>query len=103
VERIGNGGYLTAGTLRRTGHGAPLAGRRIQSGPIRPKVTNDTHARMALTNADGVFRIEMPQIVPAFGQPHGHVVYDAEYDDGGFETIFLRPVMAQASDTSLHV
>jgi hypothetical protein len=45
----------------------------------------------------------MPQIVPAFGQPHGHLAYDADYDDGGFETVFLRPVMARASDTSLHV
>ena len=41
--------------------------------------------------------------MPAFGQPHGHLAYDADYDDGGFETVFLRPVMASASQTSLHV
>ena len=29
----------------------------------------------------------MPQIVPAFGQPHGHLAYDS----GEFETVFLRP------------
>jgi hypothetical protein len=50
-----------------------------------------------------VFRIEMPQIVPAFGQPHGHLAYDADYNDGGFETVFLRPLMASASDTGLQV
>ncbi len=48
-----------------------------------------------------LFRLEMPQIVPAFGQPHGHLAYDAEYDDHGFQTVFLRPVMSSASDTSL--
>ena len=39
----------------------------------------------------------MPQIVPAFGQPHGHLAYD----DEAFETVFLRPVMASPRDTSL--
>lgn len=37
------------------------------------------------------------QIVPAFGQPHGHLAYDG--DD--FETVFLRPIMASAKDTRL--
>lgn len=105
LERIGNGGFLTTGTVRRAGDGAPLGGRRIQVWAH----TTEGHERDArshgatLTDADGVFRIEMPQIVPAFGQPHGHLAYDSDFDDGGFETVFLRPVMAQASDTSLHV
>ncbi|MAY88150.1 MAG: twin-arginine translocation pathway signal [Pseudooceanicola sp.] len=105
VERIGNGGFWTSGTVRRAGDGAPLAGRRIQ---VWAHTTegNERDARShgaTLTNEAGEFRIEMPQIVPAFGQPHGHLVYDADYDDGGFETVFLRPVMERASDTSLHV
>ena len=105
VERIGGGGFWMTGTVRRAGDGAPLAGRRIQ---VWAHTTegNERDARShgaTLTDTDGVFRIEMPQIVPAFGQPHGHLAYDAEYDDGGFETVFLRPVMASASDTSLHV
>ncbi|MFV2052400.1 twin-arginine translocation pathway signal [Aliiroseovarius sp. YM-037] len=105
VERIGGGGFWTSGTVRRAGDGAPLAGRRIQVWAH----TTEGHERdershgATLTDADGVFRIEMPQIVPAFGQPHGHLAYDADYDDGGFETVFLRPVMARASDTNLHV
>lgn len=105
VERIGGGGFWTTGTVRRAGDGAPLAGRRIQ---VWAHTTEgherDEHSHGAtVTDADGVFRIEMPQIVPAFGQPHGHLAYDADYDDGGFETVFLRPLMASASDTSLHV
>lgn len=105
VEKIGNGGFLTTGTVRRAGDGAPLAGRRIQVWAH----TTEGHERdershgAVLTDANGVFRIEMPQIVPAFGQPHGHLAYDAEYDDGSFETVFLRPVMARASDTRLDV
>lgn len=105
VDRIGNGGFWTTGTVRRAGDGLPLAGRRIQVWAH----TTEGHERdpeshgATLTDANGVFRIEMPQIVPAFGQPHGHLAYDADYDDGGFETVFLRPVMPSASDTSLHV
>ncbi len=105
VERIGGGGFWMTGTVRRAGDGAPLAGRRIQVWAH----TTEGHERDArshgatLSDAQGVFRIEMPQIVPAFGQPHGHLAYDADFDDGGFETVFLRPVMASAAETSLHV
>ncbi|HEY9039039.1 MAG TPA: twin-arginine translocation pathway signal [Roseovarius sp.] len=99
VERIGGGGFWMTGTVRRAGDGAPLAGQRIQ---IWAHTTEgherDPHSHGAtLTDANGQFRLEMPQIVPAFGQPHGHLAYD----DADFETVFLRPVMASASDTSL--
>ena len=106
VERIGGGGFVMTGTVHRAGDGAPLPGRRIQIWAH----TTEGHERDArshgatLTDGDGAFRLEMPQIVPAFGQPHGHLAYDAEHDEqGGFETVFLRPIMASASDTTLHV
>ena len=99
VDRIGGGGFWMSGTVRRADDGAPLAGQRIQ---IWAHTTEgherDPHSHGAtLTDADGVFRLEMPQIVPAFGQPHGHLAYDR----GEFETVFLRPVMPSSSDTSL--
>lgn len=99
VERIGGGGFWMSGTVRRAGDGAPLEGIRIQ---IWAHTTEgrerDPHSHGAtLTGADGTFRLEMPQIVPIFGQPHGHLAYD----DDAFETVFLRPVMGSASDTSL--
>ena len=105
VERIGGGGFLMTGTVRRAGDGAPLAGRRIQ---VWAHTTEgherDPHSHGAtLSDENGAFRLDMPQIVPAFGQPHGHLAYDADQDDGGFLTVFLRPVMASASDTSLSV
>lgn len=103
VERIGGGGFWMAGTVRRAGDGAPLAGVRIQIWAHTTEgYESDPQSHGAtLTGADGAFRLEMPQIVPAFGQPHGHLAYDAEHDGGGFETVFLRPVMRSARDTSL--
>jgi len=99
VERIGGGGFWMTGTVRRAGDGAPLAGQRIQ---VWAHTTEgherDPHSHGAtLTDEGGVFRLEMPQIVPAFGQPHGHLAYDS----GAFKTVFLRPIMARASDTGL--
>lgn len=99
VDRIGGGGFWMTGTVRRAGDGAPLAGQRIQIWAH----TTEGHERdershgATLTNAQGEFRLEMPQIVPAFGQPHAHLAYDS----GDFETVFLRPVMNSASDTTL--
>ncbi|QFS96382.1 hypothetical protein FIV06_03055 [Labrenzia sp. THAF191b] len=99
VDRIGGGGFWMSGTVRRAGDGVPLAGQRIQ---IWAHTTegNERDQRShgaTLTDANGVFRLEMPQIVPAFGQPHGHLAYDS----GEFETVFLRPVMRSSADTSL--
>ena len=103
VERIGGGGFWMSGSVRRAGDGAPLAGIRIQIWAHTTEgYESDPQSHGAtLTDADGAFRLEMPQIVPVFGQPHGHLAYDAEYDDNGFETVFLRPVMPSARDTSL--
>ncbi|MGI3170697.1 twin-arginine translocation pathway signal [Pseudooceanicola sp. C21-150M6] len=99
VERIGNGGFWMSGTVRRAGDGAPLEGIRIQIWAH----TTEGHERDArshgatLTGADGQFRLEMPQIIPAFGQAHGHLAYDS----GAYETVFLRPVLGRTADTSL--
>ena len=91
VDRIGAGGFWMSGTVRRAGDGAPLAVQRIQIWAH----TTEGHERDArshgatLTDENGAFRLEMPQIVPAFGQPHGHLAYDS----ADFETVFLRPIM----------
>lgn len=99
VSRIGGGGFWMTGTVRRAGDGAPLPGVRIQ---IWAHTTegreNDRHSHGAtLTGPDGAFRLEMPQIIPAFGQAHGHLAYEGD----GFQTVFLRPVMASSRDTRL--
>jgi hypothetical protein len=99
VDRIGGGGFVMSGTVRRAGDGAPLAGIRIQiwAHTTEGRESDARSHGATLTNSDGVFQLEMPQIVPTFGQPHGHLAYDS----GDFETVFLRPVMSSARDTSL--
>ena len=99
VDRIGQGGFVMTGSVRRAGDGAPLSGQRIQIWAHTTEAYEDnikSHGA-TLTDANGVFRLEMPQIVPAFGQPHGHLAYDS----GDYKTVFLRPVMASAKVTSL--
>ena len=99
VGRIGKGGFWMTGTVRRAGDGAPLAGQRIQiwAHTTEGREEDERSHGATLTDKDGKFRLEMPQIIPIFGQPHGHLAYDS----GEFTTVFLRPVMRSAKDTSL--
>ncbi|MEM7428191.1 MAG: twin-arginine translocation pathway signal [Pseudomonadota bacterium] len=99
VERIGGGGFWMSGTVRRAGDGALLAGQRIQIWAHTTEgYESDPQSHGAtLTDENGEFRLEMPQIVPAFGQPHGHLAYDS----GEYETVFLRPVMPSSKDKTL--
>jgi hypothetical protein len=101
VDRIGGGGFWMTGTVRRAGDGVPLASQRIQiwAHTTEGQERDPQSHGATVTDSNGVFRLEMPQIVPAFGQPHGHLAYDS----GDFETVFLRPVMPSAKDTSLEV
>jgi hypothetical protein len=99
VQRIGKGGFWMSGTVRRAGDGAPLAGQRIQIWAHTPEGQEhepQSHGA-TLTDKNGMFRLEIPQIIPIFGQPHGHLAYDSEE----FKTVFLRPVMRSAKETSL--
>jgi hypothetical protein len=92
VERIGKGGFWMSGTVRRVGDGAPLAGQRIQiwAHTTEGQEHEPQSHGATLTDKDGKFRLEMPQIIPIFG-----------YDSGEFKTVFLRPVMRSAKDKSL--
>ncbi len=99
VNRIGRGGFVMSGTVRRAGDGAPLAGQRIQiwAHTVEGREEDARSHGATLTDKNGAFRLEMPQIIPIFGQPHGHLAYDS----GEFKTVFLRPIMRSAKDTSL--
>ncbi|TYC60584.1 twin-arginine translocation pathway signal [Rhodobacterales bacterium] len=98
VERLGSG-FWVKGTVRRAGDGAPLSGVRVQiwAATVLGGEREPRNHGSVLTAADGSFRLETEQIVPNFGQPHAHLAYD----DGDFKTVFLRPVMPSASDTSV--
>ena len=98
VSALGSG-FIVSGMVRQAGNGAPLRGVRIQiwaattlGGEREPR----NHGSV-LTAADGSFRLEMEQIVPNFGQPHAHLAYD----DGRFQTVFLRPVLGSPKDRSV--
>jgi hypothetical protein len=99
VDRIGKGGFWMSGTVRRAGDGAALAGQRIQiwAHTVEGQEHEPQSHGATLTDENGAFRLEMPQIIPIFGQPHGHLAYDS----GEFKTVFLRPVMRSAKETSL--
>jgi hypothetical protein len=99
VNRIGKGGFVMSGTVRRAGDGAPLSGQRIQiwAHTVEGREEDERSHGATLTDKNGAFRLEMPQIIPIFGQPHGHLAYDS----GAFKTVFLRPVMRSAKDTGL--
>jgi protocatechuate 3,4-dioxygenase beta subunit len=98
VDNLGSG-FTMSGTVRRAGDGAPLQGVRIQiwAATTRGGEREPSNHGSVLTDAQGRYALEMEQIVPNFGQPHAHLAYD----DGAYETVFLRPVMPSASDTSL--
>lgn len=99
VNRIGKGGFVMSGTVRRAGDGAPLVGQRIQiwAHTVEGREEDERSHGATLTDKNGAFRLEMPQIIPIFGQPHGHLAYDS----GEFKTVFLRPIMRSAKDASL--
>jgi hypothetical protein len=98
VERLGSG-FMVQGKVLRAGDGAPLEGLRIQfwAATVLGGEPDPVNHGSVLTRADGSFELEMAQIVPNFGQPHAHLAYD----DGAFQTIFLRPIMPSARDTSV--
>lgn len=98
VDNLGKG-FLVHGSVLRAGSGEPLANVRIQiwAATARGGEREPSNHGSVLTAADGSFKLEMSQIVPNFGQPHAHLAYD----DAEFETVFLRPVMGSAEDTSV--
>lgn len=98
VDNLGQG-FLVHGTVRQAGAGDPVGNVRIQiwAATARGGEREPSNHGSVMTAADGSFRLEMSQIVPNFGQPHAHLAYD----DGEFETVFLRPVMSSAQDTSV--
>ena len=98
VDKLGDG-FFVRGRVLRAGDGAPLGGVRIQiwAATVLGGEREPRNHGSVLTRADGSYELEMEQIVPNFGQPHAHLAYD----DGVFRTVFLRPVMPSARDTSV--
>ena len=90
-----------AGAFAQTATGNVFGTVKDVSGAVLPgasvTIAGEAGTRSTVTGPDGTFRLEMPQIIPIFGQPHGHLAYDG----GDYKTVFLRPVMASSRQTSL--
>ena len=100
VDKLGSS-FIMTGLVRDAGTGDPLANVRIQiwAATVLGGEPDPVNHASVLTRADGTYSLEMPQIIPNFGQPHAHLAYD----DEAYQSVFLRPVMPSAQDTSLNV
>ncbi|MGO4665441.1 twin-arginine translocation pathway signal [Bosea sp. 2RAB26] len=98
VQNLGTG-FVASGVVRRAGDGAPLSNLRIQiwAATERGGERVPSNRGSVMTGPDGAYRLEISPIVPQFGQPHIHIAYD----DPGFTTLFLRPVLNSRHDTSI--
>lgn len=100
VENLGTG-FTVSGFVRRAGDGAPLPNLRIQiwAATDRGGERVPSNRGSIMTAADGSYRLDISPIVPQFGQPHIHIAYD----DPGFATLFLRPVLNSRHDKTMTV
>ncbi len=100
VDNLGKG-LVVSGTVRRADTGAAASGVRIQiwAATERGGEREPSNRGSVLTGADGRYRLEIGPIVPNFGQPHIHMAYD----DGAYETLFLRPVLDSRDQPTLEI
>ena len=100
VDNLGRG-FVVSGTVRRAGTCEGLGNVRVQiwTATERGGEGEASNRGSVMTKADGTFRLETSPVVPNFGQAHIHM----SYDDPGFETVFLRPLLGSRNDTSIKV
>ncbi|MFC5419902.1 MAG: twin-arginine translocation pathway signal [Stutzerimonas stutzeri] len=98
VDNLGTG-FTASGIVREAGSGKPLRNLRIQiwAATERGGEREPSNRGSVVTDANGRYRLEISPIVPQFGQPHIHIAYD----DPGFATLFLRPVLNSRHDKSM--
>ena len=98
VKNLGTG-FVVSGIVRRASDGAPMPNLRVQiwAATDRGGEREPSNRGSVITGPDGRYRLETSPIVPNFGQPHVHIAYD----DPGFATLFLRPVLGSRHDTSI--
>lgn len=98
VENLGTG-FVASGIVRKAGSGEPLRNLRIQiwAATERGGEREPSNRGSVMTDANGRYRLDISPIVPQFGQPHIHIAYD----DPGFATLFLRPVLNSRHDKSM--
>ncbi|SEG05133.1 twin-arginine translocation pathway signal [Bosea lathyri] len=100
VENLGTG-FVVSGLVRKAGNGEPLRNVRVQiwAATERGGERVPSNRGSVMTDDQGRYRLETSPIVPQFGQPHIHIAYD----DPGFATLFLRPVLNSRHDKTMNV
>jgi len=100
VDNLGTG-FAASGVVRKAGSGEPLRNLRIQiwAATERGGEREPSNRGSVMTDGNGRYRLEFSPIVPQFGQPHIHIAYD----DPGFATLFLRPVLNSRHDKTMNV
>lgn len=100
VENLGTGFRIT-GAAREAGTCRALPNVRLQiwTATERGGEREPSNVGSVLTGDDGTFVLETSPVVPNFGQPHIHVAFD----DPGFETVFLRPVLDRTGQPTIEV
>lgn len=100
VRNLGTG-FVVSGQVLRSDTGAPASNVRIQmwAATERGGDREPSNRGSVMTGPDGRYRLEMSPIVPQFGQPHLHMAYD----DGEFQTLFLRTVLKGRSEKAVEI
>ncbi len=100
VKNLGTG-FLITGSVRDASNCQPLAGLRLQIwlNTDRGGERIPSNRGSVLTDEKGHYQLETSPVSPQFGQPHVHVAYD----DGKFDTLFLRPVLKSEDDPGINV
>jgi hypothetical protein len=87
-------GFVIGGMVRGTDC-APLPGVRVQVWLATVEAGERANQASVLTGPDGAYSIDTAPVRSQFGEPNVHVAYD----DGAYETVFLRNVVDE-DDTS---
>ena len=100
VKNLGTG-FLITGSVRDASNCQPLSGLRLQIwlNTERGGERIPSNRASVLTDEKGHYQLETSPVSPQFGQPHVHIAYD----DGKFNTLFLRPVLKSEDDPSINV
>jgi hypothetical protein len=99
VKNLGTGFVVNGRVLDQTGK--PVRDTRIQIwlNTARGGEILASNRGSVITDAEGRYRLETLPVVPVFGQPHVHI----GYDDGEYDTLFLRPVLKTERDPGITV